>query len=137
MALAFVPLQYVGLAFHALKMTAPNLPRVDEFIKYFEDTWLVGNFPPRLWNVFSMDTSSPRTNNHVEGWHNKLKRIARKAHPNVYELVEIFKKEQADTEVTLAQLATGAQPPRRAKKTLIKDRRLEELKSRFATLSQE
>ena len=82
-----------------------------------------------------MDTSSPRTNNHVEGWHNKLKRIARKAHPNVYELVEIFKKEQADTEVTLAQLATGAQPPRRAKKTLIKDRRLEELKSRFATLS--
>ena len=37
-ALAFVPLQYVGLAFHALKMTAPNLPRVDEFIKYFEDT---------------------------------------------------------------------------------------------------
>ena len=46
-----------------------------------------------------------------------------------------FPTSRDDTEVTLAQLATGAQPPRRAKKTLIKDRRLEELKSRFATLS--
>ena len=40
--------------------------------------------------------SSPRTNNYLEGWHNKLKRIARKAHPNVFELVEIFKQEQSE-----------------------------------------
>ena len=87
-------------------MTAPNIPNIDDFITYFEETWLVGNFPPSLWNVYYMDTSSPRTNNHVEGWHNKLKRVVRKAHPNVYE------QEQADTEVTIAQLATGSQPPR-------------------------
>ena len=36
-----------------------------------------------LWNVYETDSGSPRTNNHVEGWHNKLKRVARKAHPNV------------------------------------------------------
>ena len=36
--------------------------------------------------------SSPRTNNYLEGWHNKLKQIARKAHPSVFKLVEIFKK---------------------------------------------
>ena len=40
--------------------------------------------------------SSPRTNNFLEGWHNKLKRIARKAHPNMFELVEIFKQEQSE-----------------------------------------
>ena len=38
---------------------------------------------------------SPRTN-YLEGWYNKLKRIARKAHPNVFELVEIFKQEQSE-----------------------------------------
>ena len=40
--------------------------------------------------------SSPRTNNYFEGWHNKLKRIARKAQPNVLELVEIFKQERSE-----------------------------------------
>ena len=70
------------------------------------------NFPPSLWNVYYIDTSSPRTNNHVEGWHNKLKRVARKALPNVYELIEVFQQEQVDTEVAIAQLATGPQPPK-------------------------
>ena len=60
-----------------------------------------------LWNVYETDSGSPRTNNHVEGWHNKLKHVARKAHPNVFELVEIMKQEQADTEVSIAQLAAG------------------------------
>ena len=92
----------------------------------------MGNFAPRIWNVFSSDASSPRTNNHLEGWHNKLKRIARKAHPNVFELVEIFKQEQSDTEVSIAQLDTGSQPPKRAKKSVDKDKKIGELKSRFS-----
>ena len=37
--------------------------------------------------------SSPKTNNYLEGWHNKLKQIARKPHPNVF---EIFKQEQSE-----------------------------------------
>ena len=32
---------------------------------YFQENWLVGNFVPRIWNVFSL--SSLRTNNHLEG----------------------------------------------------------------------
>ena len=58
--------------------------------------------------------------------------MARKAHPNVFELVEIMKQEQADTEVSIAQLAAGAQAPRRAKKSITKDKRIEELKNRFS-----
>ena len=44
--------------------------------------------------------SCPRTNNFFEGWLNKLKRIARKAHPNGYmfEPVEIFKQEHVQFE---------------------------------------
>ena len=104
-------------------MTAPNIPNIDYFITYFEETWLVGDFPPSLWNVYYMDTSSPRTN--------KLKGVVRKAHPNVYELIEMFQQEQADTEVTVAQLATGSQLPRQGRTTIAKDRKIEELKNRF------
>ena len=48
-----------------------------------------------------------KRNNHVEGWHNKMNCAAGKAHPNIFELVALFKTEQANTEVSLAQLAAG------------------------------
>ena len=74
--------------------------------------------------VLSSDARSPRTNIHLKGWH-ELKRITRKAHPNVFELVEIFKQEQSDTEVSIAQLDTGPQPPKRS---VDKDKKIGELK---------
>ena len=40
--------------------------------------------------------SGPRTNNHLEGWHYRLNRLARKKHPN-HEVIEIIKQEQAAT----------------------------------------
>ena len=50
----------------------------------------------------------PKTNNHVEGWHKKINHAAGKTHPNIFELVDLFRTEQANTEVSLAQLAGGA-----------------------------
>ena len=64
-----------------------------------------GQFGPHMWNYFVH--SGPRTNNHLERWHNKLKRIARKAHPNFYEMLELFQKDQTATEVTILQLQAG------------------------------
>ena len=65
-ALAFVPWQCIRLAWQALKAEAPqNIIRLDDFISYFESTWLVGSYPPSLCNVF--ETKSARTNNHIEG----------------------------------------------------------------------
>ena len=49
----------------------------------------------------------PKTNNHVEGWHKKINRAVGKAHPNIFELVELFKIEQVNTEVCLAQFSVG------------------------------
>ena len=40
----------------------------------------------------------PRTNNNLEGWHSKVKKIVRKIHLNIFDIVELFKKEQASTE---------------------------------------
>ena len=39
-------------------------------------------------------------------WHNKINRLAGKSHPNIYENVELFKTEQAATEVSLLPTST-------------------------------
>ena len=129
-ALAFVPVRFVRLAWQAIKAEAPEHDGITEFAAYLERTWLVGNYPPVLWNVY--ETQQTRTNNRLEGWHSKMKKVVGKAHPNVFEIVEVFKAEQASTEVSLAQFATGATPPRRARRTVDKDKRIAELKRRFA-----
>ena len=65
------------MAWSGLKAEKPSITRIEEFIDYFEHTWL---------NVFMED--GPRTNNNLEGWHNK---IAGKSHLNIFEMVELFK----------------------------------------------
>ena len=45
------------------------------------------------------------------GWHNQLNKIVGKAHPNIYELVKTFKREQASVEVAVTQLSSGSAPP--------------------------
>ena len=64
-----------------------------------------GVYPRRMWNVYDLD--GPKTNNHVESWHNRLNRLAGKAHPNIYEAVSLFKAEQAAAEVMILQLSAG------------------------------
>ena len=52
----------------------------------------------------------PRTNNRLEDWHYRLNQLARKAHPNMFETIELIKNEQASTEVQTIQLTAGGQP---------------------------
>ena len=49
--------------------------------RLFLTTWLDGYFPLKTWNYHGQEC--PHTNNHLEGWHNRLKRVARKARPNI------------------------------------------------------
>ena len=64
------------------------------------DQWL------HQWNYY--DYNRPRKNNHVEGWHSRLKRIVGKPHPNIFEIMDVIKREQAATEMKLEQYAAGA-----------------------------
>ena len=92
-ALACVPLRYIQVGWMGLTANIPNVPRVSKFVQYFSSTWLSGSFSSVLWNVH--DLGYCRTNNHLEGWHSKLKKVVGKAHPNVFEIVHTFKLEQA------------------------------------------
>ena len=68
--------------------------------------------------------------NHVKGWYAKMNRIAGKSHPNIFEVVELFKSEQATTEVTLQQLAAGGQPVVGRKQYQLKDARIKRIKEK-------
>ena len=66
-----------------------------------------------MWNYHN--TEGARTNNHAEGWHAKINRVTGKPHPNIFEVIELFKGEQASVEVKIAQLEAGGrgQPRKR------------------------
>ena len=113
-----------------VKATLPERAGMAEFSEYFQNTWIRGCYSAASWNVY--DLGDCRTNNHIEGWHSKLKKVVGKAHPNVFELVRIFKIEQAATSVKLAQLAAGARPPSQARWTIEKNKNIEELKTQFS-----
>ena len=96
-AIAFVPPAFVRLAWSGLQENSPDFDNKQSFVQYFESTWIDGSFPICSWNVYTQE--GPRTNNNAEGWHSKMKKLAGKSHPNIYEIVTLFKSEQAATEV--------------------------------------
>jgi hypothetical protein len=57
------------------------------FTDYLTTQWIDGD--RKVWNHFNTD--GPRTTNHIEGWHNKLKKKVSHAHPNIYTLINTFK----------------------------------------------
>ena len=64
-----------------------------------------------LWNNYQ--TEGPSTSIHLEGWHNKIKKVQH-VHPNIYQIIELLQKSQAVTECTIIQYAAGgAHPPKR------------------------
>ena len=39
-------------------MADPRFPELKEFLQYFENNYLNGQFPPWLWNVYNNDTKN-------------------------------------------------------------------------------
>ena len=98
---------------------------------YVTETWVEEGFLRATWNHY--DTEGPRTNNHLEGWHNKLKKRVGVAHPNIYKVIDEFKKEQAANEVKMEQYAAGGQRRKRTKKYREVEERLQRLKNDLTT----
>ena len=88
------------------------MPHVDSLVEYFDSTWVNGQFQFQQWNYFDFD--GPRTNKHVEGCYSRLKKVAGKPHPNIFELIEVIKK--GATRMKMQQFECGAQEPRQNKR---------------------
>ncbi|KRZ17403.1 hypothetical protein T11_1024 [Trichinella zimbabwensis] len=71
--------------------------------QYFQQEWMTGERLP-LWNVHNVNI---RTNNHLEGWHNRLNRKAGKTHNGLYELLQILIAEQGVMDTLIRQVLSG------------------------------
>ncbi len=73
------------------------------FLRYVEENWIHND----IWTVdsWSVYGRSIRTNNDVEGWHNRLNRRTRKGNLPFYLLITLLYKEARETgsEVRLLQ----------------------------------
>lgn len=130
-ALPLVPENLLDEVWIEIANQQPDTESATKLADYFTETWMEGQFPPSVWNHHGND--GPRTTNHLEGWHSKLNRAVMKAHPNLFEIINILKKEQAANEVKLLQLEGGAQPPSKKRKYKIIDDRLSSLKRQLAS----
>ena len=125
-----MPPAFVRVAWQGIQQDAPDDDeRVDTFVDYFDQTWINGRFPIQIWNHHN--TEGARTNNHAAGWHAKINRVAGKPHPNIFEVIELFKREQASVEVKIAQLEAGGRAPPRKIVCICMDQRLKEMKTRL------
>ena len=76
--ITFCPLTFIRTAWIAVQQEPPQIDpqadsQIDSLIEYFDRTWMNGQFQPHQWNYY--DYSGPCTNNHVEGWHSRLKKV--------------------------------------------------------------
>ena len=53
LALPFIPIRYVRMAWAGLKADKLQVHGINDFTAYFECTWLGGQFAPAKWNVHS------------------------------------------------------------------------------------
>ena len=82
-----------------------------------------------MWNHHASE--GPRTNNSVEGWHSKLSKVSARNHPNLYEVIKLFKREQASVEVKVARLTAGGRAPQMRRAAIKMDERIREMKRRL------
>ncbi|XP_031639266.1 uncharacterized protein LOC116351317 [Contarinia nasturtii] len=143
-ALAFVPVDDVIKAYEELVETAffnSDDPKIDELLDYFQSTYIYRidrkgkkqspRFAIPVWNVYENTLAGfPRTNNNVEGWHNKINSMWGK-HPNLFTFIEKLKEEQEITELAIAQCEAGNDPDRRRKKYEMADKKLIRLIDKF------
>ncbi len=117
-SLAFVPENDVINAFLELKTICES--RYLPLMSYVEKNYIgklkvnsrsirmVPHFLIKTWNFYERVINKlPRTTNAVESWHSQVSADSKK-HLNVYKIIELFRLEQANTEMRLVQLLTGS-----------------------------
>lgn len=107
-----------------------NITQITQtFTDYVTEQWVEGD--RTRWNHFG--TQGPRTNNNIEGWHSKIKKMTQQAHPNIFTAIKMFKDVQNANDINRIQRAAGGTTRPRAKKYMNIDRRLATLKNRYQT----
>ena len=114
-AMAFVPVNDIDRVFALL--TGNLDPPLDEVLDYLEEYYIGGirrarfrrpRFPHTMWGVHDRVVNDmPRTNNAVEGWHNRFNRHVGCHHANIWKIIEVIKKEEDVSRVELVHIQQG------------------------------
>ncbi|KRY11505.1 hypothetical protein T12_12847 [Trichinella patagoniensis] len=101
LATAFLPVPHVNTGVSLLE--AGTTGTLAALFQYFRQEWMTDE-RLLLWNVHNVNI---RTNNHLEGWHNRLNRKAGKSHNGFIELLELLIAEQGVMDTLIQQVLSG------------------------------
>lgn len=115
---------------------------ITEFLDYFERTWLgrmtrgkmrPPTFPIELWNIHELVLAKlPRTNNAIEGWHNKMVHFIGGKNPNIWNFLDKLKNSQSNTESIINDIMVGVPPRQKKKNYRDMDKKLYHLVNNYA-----
>ena len=99
-ALAFLPSDEVAATFQDIILLELRPPfcndtgqlddvRLEEFFQYYLNTWLGSAERLAMFNCFHRQDH--RTNNYLEGFHNKLQKSMKSSHPNLWKFIDCIK----------------------------------------------
>lgn len=104
LSLPMLPAAHMRPAFDTIAASVTD-PRIQTLVQYVRTTW----FDNRTWTVddLSIFKCGVRTNNDVEGWHRRLNGKARHGHLQLYELIQLVRKEASIVQLQLVLLGEG------------------------------
>ncbi|KAG8233356.1 hypothetical protein J437_LFUL005817 [Ladona fulva] len=149
--LAFVPPEDVISVFELLlgelnEEKEDSLLPLEEIADYIDKTYIRGHpvrgrrraLPPtyavEMWNMYQRTRDDiARTNNAVEGWHNKFNKMVNKKKVTMYSLLEEIRKEQHDTEAAILQINSGHHNIKQicSRKTILRSERIKGIVQRY------
>ena len=143
MCLPFLKIEDLDACWNELVDTKPDVPLINEFINYFNMTWMnveraatnedqaVANahFSRDVWN-FHDRSHEFRTNNTSETYNHKMNGHLEKAHPNIYRMLDLLQEEESRTTVSKNRCDQGTIKVRKTKH-MLKDKDIEILKLKY------
>ncbi len=113
-----------------LVLFKPNDKNIDDFILYFQRTWLSSIYPKDLWNHYSSE--GPRTNNHVEGDNAALNRFVNVDSPKIYDLILCMKYIESTFAVKYFKNKETNEPQKRRQEDINRDKAIQECRLQLA-----
>jgi hypothetical protein len=132
MSLAYLPAEHITPVFArtAADATSVECEPLDELFDYYERSWLQSTiWPVNSWCIYRRHI---RTNNDVEGWHNRFNRkLGRDNHPNMYFVINKLHEEAALSQIYTECVAAHALTRDQTRNSRTKNGQLHTLWNRY------
>ena len=119
LSLNLLPAEKIRKRFADIKEQVQKLPDMtllNEFCLYVENTWINSTvWPPENWSMYKQ---MRRTNNNVEGFHNRIKQIVNSNSPNLVKFIATLREESETINLQAKLVSQGEALSAQRKNTL-------------------